>query len=127
MKILGPDPWIKANNFAWLILFLPLFGGAGRSPSFTRNNARAQRCRPPSPRCSVAFPVRAVLLCFFRSTAVDLMSDIRTIGALSIGDLQTPAALHMDIGLRLDRLNLPMLLVVTGVGGLIHHLFRRAT
>jgi NADH-quinone oxidoreductase subunit L len=99
------------ENFAWLILFLPL-AAVAIITLFTRKNPRVSG--QISIACvGMAFAISAALFGFF------ILSDATQLPQMSvpwlvIGDFKA------EIGLRLDYLSLPMLLVVTGVGGLIH-------
>jgi NADH-quinone oxidoreductase subunit L len=107
-----PDAF-KPGDPAWLILFLPLLAAASIG-LFTRRNARL----------SGQLSITAVVLSFLASCGLFLIHkqaviDSKTLAAtslnwLSLGDLQ------IDLALRLDPLSLLMLLVVTGVGMLIH-------
>ncbi len=103
-------------DLAWILLLLPLLS-AGIIALFTHRNARL----------SANISVAAVVLSFVISAALffilreqpnsyDLTAgaDARSLIWLHVGDLRA------DIGLHLDRLSLVMLLVVTGVGSLIH-------
>jgi NADH-quinone oxidoreductase subunit L len=100
------------ENFAWLawlVLFLPLLSVAIITLS-TRGN----------PVCSGRISIAAVLvsfgfslLLFFGLPEAGLARPL-TVNWLNIGSFS------IDIGLRLDHLSLPMLLIVTGVGSLIH-------
>jgi NADH-quinone oxidoreductase subunit L len=99
----------KPEDVAWIILFLPLLAAAAIA-LFTRRDARF----------SAQLSITAVALSFLLSCGVFLMfKDARLVSTtplnwLTIGDLK------IDLGLRLDPLSLLMLLVVTGVGLMIH-------
>jgi NADH-quinone oxidoreductase subunit L len=98
------------ESIAWLLLFLPLFSVAAIT-LFARNN----------PGRSGAISITAVLGCFACAMLLYCGLPETSIGEpwrvqwLWIGE-----GFKADIGLRLDHLSLPMLLVVTGVGSLIH-------
>src|SRR5687767_4705819 len=97
------------ENLAWVILFLPLLSAAAIA-FFT------QRDRVLSARLSIG----AVVVGFVLSVIVffgfhNAVAPVEVAASwLAVGDLQ------VDFGLRLDRLSLLMLLIVTGVGGVIH-------
>src|SRR5215831_13697558 len=98
---------MKLEALLWLILFLPLLA-AGIIMLFTLRLTRA----------SAALSVSAIGLGFVFAL-IFLKANGWTTGEvalnwLSIGDLQ------IDFGLKIDPLSLMMLLIVTGVGGLIH-------
>ena len=96
-------------NLAWVVLLLPLFA-AGVITLFTMRH----------PRLSAQLSIAAVVLSFVASVilfGVYHNSSGVTSAALPwlhVGDL------NVDIALRVDALSLLMLLIVTGVGGLIH-------
>jgi NADH-quinone oxidoreductase subunit L len=102
------------ENLAWTVLLLPL-GAAVIITLFT------QRSRQASAFLSIgailgAFLCSVVLFLGLRETA---SAEAASWNWLSVG-LLGGEQLKVDIGLRLDALSLLMLLVVTGVGGLIH-------
>ena len=96
-------------NLAWVVLLLPLFAAAVIT-LFTMRN----------PRLSAQLSITAVVLSFVASlilfgiyrTSTPVLSA--ALPWLHVGDL------NVDIALRVDALSLIMLLIVTGVGGLIH-------
>ncbi len=94
-------------HLAWLILLLPLLAAAGIT-LFTQQDRRL----------SAGLSIAAVVLAFLCSLV--LFATFRTTGTelrvnwLRVGGFQA------DLGLRLDALSLPMLLIVTGVGAVIH-------
>lgn len=94
-------------NLAWLVPLLPLLAAAGIT-LFTQHDRRL----------SAGLSISAVVLAFICS--VVLFTTFRTTGTelrvnwLRVGSFQA------DLGLRLDALSLPMLLIVTGVGAVIH-------
>jgi NADH-quinone oxidoreductase subunit L len=103
-------------DLAWLILLLPLLSAAIIG-LFTRRDARL----------SANISIAAVVLTFLLSAGLFVLlqqmpgtldlargADARPLPWLHIGDF------NVAIGLHLDRLSLIMLLVVTGVGSLIH-------
>ncbi|MDB6016812.1 MAG: proton-conducting rane transporter [Pedosphaera sp.] len=99
------------ENLTWLVLLLPLLSVA-LITVFTRNKARV------SGQISIgavlaAFAVSLSLFIFCRSGGIDSFPQVR-VPWLSVGDF------HADIGLQIDSLSLMMMLIVTGVGGLIH-------
>ncbi len=100
-----------SENFAWLILFVPLIS-AVIITIFTRNQ----------PRASAQISIAAVLLSFLTTLVLYLM--LRSSGVASLHDTSVSwlavGDLQVDMGLRLDYLSLTMALIVTGVGGLIH-------
>jgi len=97
------------DTLPWLILLLPLISAVGISLFTLRN-------RDSSARLSIG----AVVIAFFLSVILyrnGIAGETRW-EWLSVGD--ATVGLVADLGLRLDPLSLMMLLVVTGVGGLIH-------
>ena len=98
---------MKLQALPWLILFLPL-AAAGIITLFTLRN------RKVSAQLSVGAVVVGFILSVIFIAANGWTSGETSITWLSVGDL------HVDFGLRIDSLSLMMLLIVTGVGGLIH-------
>jgi NADH-quinone oxidoreductase subunit L len=101
------------ENFAWLVLFLPLFSVALISlvPGIK-----------PRPRLSAQISIAAVVICFLLTLA--LFYFLKTSGSESLPQITSTWLnidnLRIDVGLKLDTLSLLMMLVVTGVGSLIH-------
>ncbi|EEF60821.1 NADH-quinone oxidoreductase subunit L [Pedosphaera parvula] len=104
---------IPIEKFAWLILFLPLVSVALISliPGIKSR-----------PRVSAQISIAAVVVCF-------LLTSILYFVLQNSGQQQFPQItatwlqvdyLRIDIGLKLDALSMMMMLIVTGVGGLIH-------
>ena len=99
----------KLEDTAWFILLLPLVASAAIA-LFTRRDGRL----------SAQLSIAAVVLSFLASGALFLLFREATVLVstplrwLALGDLK------IDLALRLDPLSLLMLLVVTGVGGVIH-------
>ncbi len=101
------------KDFAWLVLFLPLFS-AVIIALFTRRDAQL----------SAQLSIGAVVASLFISGAIfiglqgslDLVKGLESTPFtwLRVGDLD------VQFGLRLDPLSLLMILIVTGVGALIH-------
>jgi len=100
---------MKYEILPWLILLLPLLA-AGIITLFTL------RCRTTSALLSIGAIVTGFVLTIvfiavngWTPTPAELTTNWLTIGNLSV-----------DFGLKLDRLSLMMMLIVTGVGGAIH-------
>src|SRR6058998_2547122 len=99
----------RPENAAWLLLLLPLLSAAAITLFTLRDGVR-----------SAKISITAVVLTFVLSLGLFLLlkdgrgADTDAIRWLHVGDLK------IDLGLKLDPLSLMMLLVVTGVGGLIH-------
>jgi len=98
------------TNFAWIVLLLPLLS-AGATTLLTRQDRRL----------SAQISIGAVGLSFLTALAlfIGLGGGAQPVEAtpltwLSIGNL------NIELGLRLDSLSLLMMLIVTGVGGVIH-------
>lgn len=96
------------EQFAWFILLLPLLAALLIAFFFLRQ-----------PRLSAQFSIGAVVLAFvFSLFLFVVLRESRSVETtftwLTVGNLK------VEMGLRLDRLSLLMLLIVTGVGGLIH-------
>jgi NADH-quinone oxidoreductase subunit L len=99
---------MKHELFPWLILFLPLLSVAVIT-LFTL------RSKTVSSLISIgAVAAGFVMTVLFIAANGFQFTGATTINWLSIGDLS------VDFGLQLDALSMMMLLVVTGVGGLIH-------
>src|SRR5215470_14714468 len=97
------------NAFPWLILFLPL-GASALITLFTRGD------RKLSAGLSTGAVVAGFVLSIVFVAAAGWTPAEPELGAtwLSVGTLQA------DFGLKLDRLSLLMMLIVTGVASLIH-------
>src|SRR5688572_27266977 len=103
----------KPEDVAWIILFLPLLA-ATVIGLFTKRDGKF----------SAQLSITAVVLSFLVSCGVFWIVqeplkltpfvEPTPLSWLNIGDLK------IELGLRLDQLSLLMLLVVTGVGGVIH-------
>ena len=99
---------MKYENLPWLILFLPIFAAVFIT-LFTL------RSRNLSSLISIGAIVAGfIMTCVFINANGFGFSGESTRDWLTIGDL------HIDFGLKLDALSMMMLLIVTGVGGLIH-------
>jgi NADH-quinone oxidoreductase subunit L len=99
---------MKYEILPWLILFLPLLSAAVIT-LFTL------RCKNTSSLISIGAIVAGFVMTVIFVTANGIhFSGETTINWLTIGSL------NVDFGLKLDALSMMMLLIVTGVGGLIH-------
>ena len=98
---------MKPEALAWLILFLPLLA-AGIITLFTLRNKAVSATLSIGAICT-GFVLTLALIKFGGWDAREL-----SVNWLSIDSL------NVDFGLKLDALSLMMLLIVTGVGGLIH-------
>jgi NADH-quinone oxidoreductase subunit L len=99
---------MKYENLPWLILFLPIFSAVFIT-LFTL------RSRNLSSLISIGAIVAGfIMTCVFINANGFSFSGESVREWLTIGDL------HVDFGLKLDALSMMMLLIVTGVGGLIH-------
>jgi NADH-quinone oxidoreductase subunit L len=99
---------MKHELFPWLILFLPIFAAVFIT-LFTL------RSKTLSSLISIGAIVAGfILTCAFIHANGFQFSGESVRPWLSVGDLQ------IDFGLKLDALSMMMLLIVTGVGGLIH-------
>jgi len=99
---------MKYENLPWLILFLPIFSAVFIT-LFTL------RSRNLSSLISIGAIVAGfIMTCVFINANGFSFSGESARDWLTIGDL------HIDFGLKLDALSMMMLLIVTGVGGLIH-------
>src|SRR5437879_1888409 len=96
------------DNLAWLVLFLPLLSVAGITALTMVNRAQPRVCAQISIAAAVISFLLGLILFYFLPEA-DLGRQFG-VSWLSIGGLK------VDIGLRLDHLSLPMVLIVTGVG-----------
>ena len=96
-------------NIAWVILLLPLLSAAVIT-LFTMRN----------PRLSAQLSITAVVLSFVASLVLfGIYKDSSPVTSTALPWLHVND-LNVDIALRVDGLSLLMLLIVTGVGGLIH-------
>jgi len=103
----------QTPDLAWIVLLLPLLSAAGITLFAQRDN-----------KLSAQLSITAVVLSFVFSLGLFFLlqeplrltqsAEAAPLQWLNIGDFQ------VEIGLRLDALSLLMLLVVTGVGSLIH-------
>jgi NADH-quinone oxidoreductase subunit L len=100
---------MKYEYLPWLVLFLPLLAAAVIT-LFTL------RCRATSALLSIGAIVTGFVLTivFIANNGWTPTPSELTTNWLSIGNL------NIDFGLKLDRLSLMMMLIVTGVGGAIH-------
>jgi NADH-quinone oxidoreductase subunit L len=100
---------MKNELFPWLILFLPLVATAVIT-LFTL------RCKTVSSLISIGAVVAGFILtvAFIAANGFHPGVTETSTNWLSVGGL------HVDFGLKLDALSLMMMLIVTGVGGLIH-------
>ena len=96
-----------------LILFLPLFAAAGIT-LFTL------RWRNVSALLSIGAIVTGFILTVALTLSVHLGTPNYWTSTESITNWLTIGNLSVDFGLKLDRLSLMMMLIVTGVGGAIH-------
>src|SRR6202453_1067877 len=99
---------MKYENLPWLILSLPIFA-AGFITLFTLR----------SKTVSSLISIGAIVAGFIMTVVFIHANGFQFSGEsvrnwLSVGDF------HVDFGLKLDALSMMMLLIVTGVGGLIH-------
>jgi NADH-quinone oxidoreductase subunit L len=100
---------VKLAFLPWLILFLPLLAAAAGMLWTLREPARTAR-----------LSISAVGAAFALSLLFIAMNGWLPQGAESAVTWLAVGDLRVEFGLRLDALSLPMLLVVTGVGGVIH-------
>ncbi len=100
---------MKLAFLPWLILFLPLLSAAA-GLLWTRND----------PKRTAQVSVGAVAAGFVLSVIFVAANGWLTGGEESAVSWLSVGGLQVEFGLRLDSLSLPMLLVVTGVGGMIH-------
>ncbi len=104
---------MKCEGLPWLILFLPLFAAAGIT-LFTL------RWRNLSAFLSIGAIVTGFILTVALTLSVHLGTPNHWTSTESITNWLTIGNLSVDFGLKLDRLSLMMMLIVTGVGGAIH-------
>jgi len=97
----------------WLVLFLPLLATAGIT-LFTL------RSRALSALLSIGAIVTGFILTVGFILAVHFSAGDGWVGTESTVSWLTVGNLNIDFGLKLDRLSLMMMLIVTGVGGAIH-------
>ncbi|MDB6023762.1 MAG: dehydrogenase subunit, partial [Pedosphaera sp.] len=101
----------NSENFAWLVLFVPLLAAAFIT-MFTRNDHRLSG-KISIGAVLISFCITVMLFIFLQSSGSGNLPQISS-RWLDIGELK------VDIGLRLDYLSLTMALIVTGVGSAIH-------
>ncbi|MFM1768176.1 MAG: NADH-quinone oxidoreductase subunit [Verrucomicrobiota bacterium] len=97
------------ENAAWLLLLLPLLAAAGIAFFTHRDGVRSARLSITA--VVLTFVISAGLFLLLRGAGPAQPTALRW---LHVGDLR------IDLALQLDALSLLMLLVVTGVGSLIH-------
>jgi NADH-quinone oxidoreductase subunit L len=100
---------MKLEVLPWLILFLPLGAAAAITLVTLRDRQRSARLSIGAVTAGFALSLLFVLLNGWTPSVSE-----STVTWLAVGPLR------IEWGLRLDALSLPMLLVVTGVGGVIH-------
>jgi NADH-quinone oxidoreductase subunit L len=100
---------LKLAFLPWLILFLPLAAAGGITLFGLSNRPR-----------SAAWSIGAVVLAFVGSLLLVLANGWHPGTAEISVTWWSAGPLHVEWGLLLDTLSLPMLLIVTGVGGAIH-------
>jgi NADH-quinone oxidoreductase subunit L len=93
----------------WVILFLPLSAAAGIALFAMRDRERSARWS-----IGAVWSGFGLGLLFILVNGWSPVVNETAVMWLAVGNLQ------IELGLRLDALSLPMLLVVTGVGGVIH-------
>src|SRR5215469_10898576 len=99
---------MKYENLPWLILFLPIFAAV----FITLFTLRSRNL-------SSLISIGAVVAGFIMSCIFINANGFQFQGE-SVRDWLTIGDFHVDFGLKLDALSMMMLLIVTGVGGLIH-------
>jgi NADH-quinone oxidoreductase subunit L len=99
---------MKYENLPWLILFLPIFAAVFITLFTLRRR-----------NLSALISIGAIVAGFIMSCIFINANGFQFQGE-SIRDWLTIGDFHVDFGLKLDALSMMMLLVVTGVGGLIH-------
>jgi NADH-quinone oxidoreductase subunit L len=99
---------LQYTSLMWWVLFLPLLA-AGVITLFTI------RSKPLSCLISIGAVVAGFIM-----TIMFIHANGFAVKAESAVDWFSIGGLHVDFGLKLDALSLMMLLIVTGVGGLIH-------
>ena len=100
---------LKPEDLAWLILLLPLLSAVAIG-LFTHRSHRLS-AQISITAVVLSFLVSCGMFAMFKNSPLVLPSPLNW---LNLGDLK------VEIGLRLDPLSLLMLLVVTGVGTMIH-------
>src|SRR5687768_3014783 len=96
-------------NIAWIVLLLPLLSAAVITVFTMRN-----------PRLSAQLSITSVVLAFLASLVLfGIYHHSATVTSAALPWLHV-GGLNVDIALQIDALSLLMLLIVTGVGGLIH-------
>src|SRR5262245_15244990 len=97
------------EQFPWLILLLPLLAAVVIT-LFTRRDGKF----------SAQLSIAAVVLSFLVSLLTYFLYRDTSKAAETSIEWLAVGTLKIELGLRLDPLSLLMLLIVTGVGGLIH-------
>jgi NADH-quinone oxidoreductase subunit L len=100
-------------QYAWLLIALPAFGAVVLLVGGRRTNAWGHLLG-----CATVLAAFGYGLALFMDTA-NLPAEER-VRELRVYDWINVGALHADFGLRLDPLSLVFVLLITGVGGLIH-------
>src|SRR5580692_12503239 len=99
---------MKYENLPWLILFLPIFAAV----FITLFTLRSRQL-------SSLISIGAIVAGFILSVVFIHANGFQFSGE-SVRDWLSVGDFHVDFGLKLDALSMMMLLIVTGVGGLIH-------
>ena len=96
------------NALPWIILLLPLFAAAGIT--LVTSNDREFSAKLSIGAVAAGFVLSLILLIAYRGESVPQSS----LPWIHVGNL------YLDLGVQIDALSQLMLLIVTGVGGLIH-------
>jgi len=100
---------MKLEALPWLILFLPLLATAVITLFTLRHRTT-----------SALISIGAVVIGFILTVAFIAANGWTPTPAESSVNWLSIGSLHVDFGLKMDALSLMMMLIVTGVGGLIH-------
>jgi NADH-quinone oxidoreductase subunit L len=103
------------ENLAWVVLFVPLIAAMAIT-LLTRGNPRAS-AQISVGAVLISFIIGCVLFFVLQSSGAASLPQVR-VNWLSVGEIGRDFV--VDMGLRLDHMSLLMVLIVTGVGGLIH-------
>jgi NADH-quinone oxidoreductase subunit L len=100
---------MKLEALPWLILFLPLLAAAGIT-LFTLKNRNV----------SAGLSIGAIVIGFVSTVAFIAANGWTPTPSELSANWLSVGSFNVDFGLKLDRLSLMMMLIVTGVGGAIH-------
>ena len=107
----------EIETLPWFVLLIPLISAVVITLGFRKDPVTAGRISVSA--VVLSFLLSVVLFTYLQQAGHASLPPTK-INWLTLGKLGTPDFLQMEIGLATDSLSLMMMLVVTGVGSLIH-------